>query len=78
MPEEKDKMFLEDLCPAYSSSNTQTAFIGRCGSDRGVPALYLIFWGHIVRADNNLKTWSERLCSVQIDHFVDVEIRVKE
>jgi len=64
---------LKDL--TLENKGTQTAFIGRCGlgPDR---SLYLVTYNRIILANDPDRSWSSPNCSVLVDRFVDVEIKV--
>lgn len=51
-----------------------TAFLGKCGYD--VYGLYLITYDGIVKADNARRTWSSPECNVEVERYVNIEIKV--
>jgi len=74
MPENKGLPMLtvQSLCDDVS--DTQTAFIGRCGWGPE-HSLYLISYGRVLLASRPRSSW-EGLADVTVDRFVDVEIKV--
>lgn len=70
------KTKLEKLCPHYTGHDPQcTTFIGQCGSGQEND-LYLITWDRIVLLSDPVRSWSTQSCPVQVDQYVDLEIRI--